>query len=440
MTPPCSIHLWGTIIGAVSYKKNDQSLALFEYHPKFLNSSIQLSPIAMPLRPGVFSFPKISQRTFKGLPGILVDSLPDKFGNQLIDQHMASKGYASHEISAIDRLLYVGQRGMGALEYQPALNMNTNDESMGGMLDLNALAELSQALLSREQKFLKKIKSTKDQQVVFDLLRVGTSAGGARAKALVAIHKKSGEVLPPNVMNPQDYSHWLVKFDGVGNNQDRDGKDPKGMTVVEYIYSMIGKLCDIDMPKCQLLEIQGQRHFLIERFDRVLKNNKLDKLHYASWCGLAHAHRDQTLAYSYEQLVLLMRQLNLPQSDIDKIYKRAIFNIIGRNQDDHTKNFGFLMDRQGVWALSPAFDMTYAHDPYGQWTKTHQIMLNGKGSEFNEQDLLSFAQYCNISKRQAKDVIENTIEAFAQFEKLAKQYDLNKLLAKTITSHLRLKL
>ncbi|HMQ10640.1 MAG TPA: type II toxin-antitoxin system HipA family toxin [Oligoflexia bacterium] len=440
MTPPCSIHLWGTTIGAVSYKKNDQSLALFEYHPKFLNSNIQLSPISMPLRPGVFSFPNISQRTFKGLPGILVDSLPDKFGNQLIDQHMASKGYASNEISAIDRLLYVGQRGMGALEYQPALNMNENDGYMGGMLDLNALAELSQVILSREQKFLQKIKNSKDQQVVFDLLRVGTSAGGARAKALVAIHKKNGDVLPPNVMNPQDYSHWLVKFDGVDNNQDRDGKDPKGMTVVEYIYSMIAQKCGIDMPRCQLLEIHGQRHFLIERFDRVLKNEKLDKLHYASWCGLAHAHRDETLAYSYEQLVLLMRQLNLPQSDIVKLFKRAMFNIIGRNQDDHTKNFGFLMDRTGQWSLSPAFDMTYAYDPTGQWTKTHQITLNGKGNDFQQQDLLSFAQYCNLSKRQAKDIIQNTIDAFSQFEKLAKEYDLNKPLTKTISSTLRLKL
>lgn len=440
MTPPCSIHLWGTNIGAVSYKKDNHQLAFFEYHPDFLDSNIQLSPIAMPLKPVVFSFPQISPRTFKGLPGILVDSLPDKFGNQLIDQHMASKGYAPDQISAIDRLLYVGERGMGALEYQPALNINKDDKHRGGVLDLNALAELSQVLLSREKQFFTKIKNSKDQQAVFDLLRVGTSAGGARAKALVAIHKETGDVMPPSVLNPEDYSHWLVKFDGVENNQDRDGKDPQGMTVVEYIYSIIAKQCAIDMPRCQLLEIEGQRHFLIERFDRVLNKSKLDKLHYASWCGLAHAHRDQTLAYSYEQLVLLMRQLNLPQSDLDKIYKRAVFNIVGRNQDDHTKNFGFLMDRRGQWSLSPAFDMTYAYDPSGLWTKTHQIMLNNKGSEFTEQDLLSFAQYCNLSKRQAKAVIENTIEAFSQFEKLAKQYDLNKALAKTISTHIRLKL
>lgn len=437
MTAPATVHLWGVMIGAVSYAPGGSDVAVFEYHPDFLDSAREVAPLMMPLRAGTFSFPNISKRTFKGLPGMLSDSLPDKFGNQLVDKHLANRGIPSEKITAMDRLHYVGARAMGALEYRPAQDFDLSSGPQGGILDLTELTELVNLTLSRTQELEARLQNAKTQQVAFDLLSVGTSAGGARAKALIALDPQDRPKVG-HIDHGADHSYWILKFDGIDENKDRDRGDPPGTTVLEYIYSRIANQCAIDLPKCRLLELGEQRHFLIERFDRVLRKDKLSKVHYTSWCGMAHAHRDQTAAYSYEQLILTMRQLRLPQKDLTELFRRAVFNVIGRNQDDHTKNFGFTMSREGEWSLSPAFDLTYSFDPTGQWTKTHQISLGGKGNGFVRDDLIAFGRTCDVSPREANEIVDGTREAFSTFSKLATEYELPPNLKKTVQSQLRM--
>lgn len=441
MTPPALVYLWDSLIGAVSYSPTDPNIAVFEYSEEFLDSEREVAPLMMPLHGRKYSFPDISMRTFKGLPGMLADSLPDKFGNQLIDKHLETKGIPTANITAIDRLHYVGPRAMGALEYRPAADfeLSAPGSARGGILDLGELTELASLTLSRTADLAQQLAGASTRQAAFDLLRVGTSAGGARAKALIALDDKDQPKVG-HLDHGIDHTYWLLKFDGITENKDRDHADPPGMTVLEYIYSLIARDCGIQQPRCRLLEQGGLRHFLIERFDRVVRKGKISKVHYTSWCGMNHAHRDQTAAYSYEQLVLVMRQLGLPQRQLEEIYRRAIFNIVGRNQDDHTKNFGFTMDREGVWSLSPAFDLNYAFDPQGQWTKNHQITLNGKGTDFHRGDLLSFGAHCNLSAKKAGQLLDQTLDAFATFGKLAQEQDLPASLKTTVQSQLRMNL
>lgn len=414
MSLPVAVELWGTRIGALSYPPGAGRVAVFEYEPAFVASGIQLAPLSLPLRAGTFSFPEVSERTFLGLPGVFADSLPDRFGNQLIDKHLANQGVPPENITAIDRLLYVGTRAMGALEYQPARELGSAFTGRGGVLDLGALTELAELTTRAHGELSEKLENAETRQAALDLLRVGTSAGGARAKALVAEGPR-GELRVGTVDHGPGYRYWLLKFDGISDNKDRDAVDPPGATVVEFVYSELARSCGIELPATRLLEHEGLRHFAIERFDRVWRGTRLDKLHYASWCGLAHAHRDAVGAYSYEQLVLVMRQLGLPQAQIEELFRRAVFNVLGRNHDDHTKNFGFLMDRSGRWRLAPAFDLTYAHDPRGRWTHSHQITLNGKAEAFARADLVRFGAYCNLSRRDALAVIERTRDALAGF-------------------------
>ncbi|MFN0062210.1 MAG: type II toxin-antitoxin system HipA family toxin [Myxococcaceae bacterium] len=438
MRPTCNVYLWGTWVGAVSYPPGQSDVAVFEYNPDFLDSGIQIAPLTMPLRPGTFRFPELSAHTFKGLPGMLVDSLPDKFGTQLIDKYLASLGRSPDAITAIDRLHYVGTRGMGALEYQPAEAFGTGTQ-VGGILDLAEITELAHLTLARDGALAKALRVAKTKQAAFDLIRIGTSAGGARAKAIVALDTED-RLKVGHLDHGSDHTYWLLKFDGIRGNKDRDGADPPGATLVEYIYSEIAQRCGIQMPRCRLLEEAKHQHFLIERFDRVVSEGKLRKLHYTSWCGMSHAHRDRTDAFSYEQLVLVMRQLGLPQVQITELFRRAVFNVVGRNQDDHTKNFGFLMNREGEWSLSPAFDMTYSYDPAGKWTRGHQISLNGKTDLFTREDLLQFGKSCSVSSREASRIIEATLDAFQEFGKLAARFGLSDALKRTIQTSLRLRL
>ncbi len=345
---------------------------------------------------------------------------------------MASKKIPSEDITTLDRLLYIGNRSMGALEYMPAEEFN-EDESCT-KLDLDKLCELNEELLLSKDSFRKKLSSTSKSQAL-RLIRVGSSAGGARSKALVAINKDK-ELFDGTLEHDSSFSYWLLKFD-TASNSDREGKDPVGMTKVEYIYSLIAKECEIDIPRTDYIEHKKDFHFLIERFDRVQLKGKLQKLHYVSWAGLEHADRDSTGVYSYEQLVLLVRKLKLGQGAVSEVFKRAVFNIVGRNQDDHTKNFGFLMNKKGEWCLSPAFDLTYSFDYTGKWTKVHQISLNGRRDGFSREDLLSFGDYCNLSNAKATAIIERVLDAFSTFKNHAELYDVDDNLRDTILQSIR---
>ena len=436
MSQIVEVKLWGTTIGHLGYAPGQAELATFEYTKEFAQSGIQVSPLQMSAPTLIHSFPDISQRTFKGLPGIVADSLPDKFGNQLIDLFMADKNTSPDNITALDRLLYIGSRGMGALEYHPAEPFV--DDYQDVALDIHQLAELAACVVSRDVEKREQLLSVENRLQALRLIRVGSSAGGARSKALLA-RTAEGVFKDGTVNYGVDHRYYLIKFDSE-NNQDRDHDDPKGMTRIEYIYSNIARECQINIPKTDYIIDGGDFHYLIERFDLINNKGVLEKLHYASWSGINHAHRDVTGVYSYEQLIMTAKMLGLGQSTLTEIFKRAVFNIVGRNQDDHTKNFGFLMNKAGEWLLAPAFDLTYAYDPLGKWTRVHQIKLAGKQAGFVRQDVLKFAEYCNLNERKASVIIDRTMAAFEQFESQAQQFGVSDILAKTVCDNLRLNL
>lgn len=437
MNEVVEVRLWGTTIGHLGYQPGQTEVATFEYTADFARSGIQVSPLQMIAPTLIHSFPDISQRTFKGLPGIVADSLPDKFGNQLIDLFMAEKNIAPSSITALDRLLYIGSRGMGALEYHPAKPFaDNNDKTLA--LDVHTLAELAACVVSRDSKKREQLLNTDNRAQALRFIRIGSSAGGARSKALVA--RSPDSLFKDGTENyGVDHRYYLLKFDSE-NNQDRDGRDPKGMTRIEYLYSKFARECQIEIPDTDFIVDGEDFHYLIERFDLINNNGHLEKLHYASWSGINHAHRDATGAYGYEQLIMTAKMLRLGQSALTELFKRAVFNVVGRNQDDHTKNFGFLMNKAGEWSLAPAFDLTYAYDPQGKWTQGHQIKLSGKQRGFVRQDLLKFAEYCNLNERKASKIIERTTTVFQQFEPQAKSLSVSAELLQTVRDNLRLDL
>ena len=434
MNNSVEVKLWGTTIGYLGYPPNAKH-AVFEYAPAFMKSGIYISPLTMKHPPAKHHFENISFRTFKGLAGVFADSLPDKYGNQLIDQFMAKKQISPEDISTLDRLLYIGDRAMGAVEYYPLAFEDERSEALA--LDVQTLSQLAEMVVKHKDTLQAKLADAKTSQDALSLIRVGSSAGGARSKALV-VQKEDGRLYDGTRLYHEPCSYWLLKFDSVSNS-DRDHTDPKGMTKVEYIYSLIAQKCDIDIPQTKFIETGDDFHFMIERFDRHNEGGKSSKLHYVSWAGLTHFDRDSTGAYSYEQLVMSVRKMGLGQSAVTEVFKRAVFNIVGRNQDDHTKNFGFLMDKSGTWRLSPAFDLTYSYDPTGSWTKVHQLKLNGKQDDFTMQDIIAFGNYCNLSSKKAQEILTSTQTHFSGFDALAKEYDVSDALRETVVGNLRLR-
>lgn len=432
MSSTVEVKLWGTTIGYLGYQPNS-NVAVFEYTSSFMHSPIYISPLTMKHPPAKHSFEAISFRTFKGVPGLFADSLPDKFGNQLIDQFMAKKQIVPENVSTLDRLLYIGDRAMGAIEYHP---FEFNEKPKAEMaLDINTLAQLAEMVLSKKTDLQQKLQDAKTSGDALSLIRVGSSAGGARSKALV-VQKANGKLYDGTRLYHEPCTYWLLKFDSLANS-DQDQKDPKGMTKVEYIYAQIAKKCGINIPKTSFIKAGDDFHFMIERFDRVNDGAKSSKLHYVSWAGLEHFDRDSTGAYSYEQLILTARRMKLGQNTITEIFKRAVFNIVGRNQDDHTKNFGFLMNKSGKWKLSPAFDLTYSYDPTGSWTKVHQLKLNNKQDNFTVEDIIAFGNYCTLSEKKSKEILKTTQTHFLAFETLANKYAVDDALKKTIMGNLR---
>lgn len=428
------MRLWGTTVGYLGYVPGQNRVATFEYSDAFTRSGVQLSPLVMAYPPALHRFDTISERTFKGVPGIVADSLPDKFGNQLIDLFMAERGVPHASITTLDRLLYVGSRGMGALEYEPSEDFGASaDRTLA--LDLPTLTELAAAVTSRAEDTQQRLLGAASRAQGLRLIRVGSSAGGARAKALVA--ERDGQLLDGTVDHGTEARYWLLKFDVAGNS-DRDSADPPGMTKVEYIYSQLARELQLDVPETKYIADGDAFHFLIERFDRVRAPAGLQKLHYGSWCGLSHAHRDTSGAFGYEQLVQTVRTLDLGQAAVTEVFRRAVFNVVGRNQDDHTKNFGFLMDRTGAWRLAPAFDLTYAFDTTGRWTRVHQIRMSGKQDGFVWDDILAFGKLCNLRESQVREITRDIVDALSRFEQRASDLDVPTALRRQIANHLRL--
>ena len=423
--------LWGSRIGAVTLPDGER-FASFEYDPNFATSGIEVSPITMPLDTAVHRFPALPLESFHGLPGLLADSLPDKYGNALIDAWLATQGRLPGDFNAIERLCYTGSRGMGALEFRP--NRGPRKETTNAVA-IDALVKLASEVLVHRAELSVTFAGGHKADALREILRVGTSAGGARAKAIIAWNPATNEVRSGQVKAPPGFEYWLIKFDGVANNKDRDLADPQGYGAIEFAYSRIAEAAGVTMNPCRLFEEGGRRHFMTKRFDRTADG---DRLHMQSFAALAHLDFNDPRAHSYEQTFVVMRKLGLPQSDIVQKFRRMVFNIVARNQDDHVKNIAFLMDRDGVWRLSPAYDVAYQYNPAGDWTSQHQMSVNNKRDGFTLADLVACGRSADLGRREVSAVLEDVTQAVSRWSDLASDTGVKPDFITDIAANLRL--
>ena len=400
MTAIAEVRLWGSRIAAVSMADGEE-IATFQYDPAFLASSIEVSPLVMPLRAEPYAFPGLALESFHGLPGLVADSLPDRYGQALIDAWLASQGRAPESFNAVERLCYVGQRGMGALEFRPSHGPRPTTSHD---LEVAALVALASEVYASRAELVASLAEGHRERAMRDILSVGTSAGGARAKAVIAFNPATQAVRSGQVDLEPGFEYWLLKFDGVTGNRDKDTlADPQGYGAIEYAYSLMAHDAGIEMTECRLLEEGGRRHFMTRRFDRGPDG---EKLHMQSLGALAHFDFNRAGAYSYEQAFAAMHSLSLPHAQVEQLFRRMTFNIVARNQDDHVKNIAFLMDRAGTWHLAPAFDMTYAYRPESRWTGRHQMTMNGKADDFTRADFEACGRVARLPSGRALRILD----------------------------------
>ncbi len=424
------VRLWGRTIGAVSLD-DGADIAAFEYDPAFSESGIEIAPIMMPLSNRVYSFPELSQKTFHGLPGLLADSLPDKFGNALINAWLARQGRSPESFNAVERLCYTGARGMGALEFAPATGPKVRQATS---IQIDKMVDLASEILTRRHNLKTSFADKSREQALKDILKVGTSAGGARAKAVIAWNKSTNEVRSGQLLADKGFEYWLLKFDGVRGNRDRELDDPKGYGLIEYAYAKMASDAGINMSECRIFAENGRHHFMTRRFDRLAGG---EKLHMQSLCALAHYDYNLAGAYSYEQALFVIRGLGLPMSMIEEMFRRMTFNIIARNQDDHVKNIAFLMDKAGRWSLAPAFDMTYSFNPTGAWTANHQMSMNGKRDGFTLEDFKACAKFTSMKRGRAQAIVNEVLETVSHWQDYAEEVGVSGSLRDQIQSTLR---
>ena len=410
MSTVAEVKLWGSTIGAVAMEAGEE-VAAFEYDSSFAASGIEVAPLTMPLSNEVYRFRALPQPTFHGLPGLLADSLPDRFGNALINAWLATQGRSPDSLNAVERLCYTGARGMGALEFEPVIGATSRRSSK---IQVDQLVELASQILTHRGSL--ETSFDKDDKALRDIFLVGTSAGGARAKAVIAWNPTTNEVRSGQVSAGKGFEYWLLKFDGVRGNKDKELEDPQGYGVIEYAYSTMAADAGITMNPCRLFEENGRRHFMTRRFDRFEGGKKL---HMQSLCGLAHYDFNQAGAYGYEQALGAIRKLGLPMKDVEQMYRRMVFNIVARNQDDHVKNIAFLMDRKGAWSLAPAFDMTYSYNPSGMWTASHQMTLNGKRDGFTLADFKACAKGASMKRGRAETILDEVRSVVSRWKDYA---------------------
>jgi serine/threonine-protein kinase HipA len=407
-----AVRLWGTQIGAVSLA-DGESVASFEYEPEFAAAGIELSPLRMPATPGrVYRFPELAKTSFGGLPGLLDDSLPDRFGHALIDAWLAGQRRTPGSFDAVERLCYIGMRGMGALEFIPALGP---DPTIDDELDVGSLVELAGEVLAHRPDLSESLAAPDKERAMREILRVGTSAGGARPKALIAWNPETEEVRSGQIELPPGFEYWLLKFDGV-DDTSRDLGRSKGYGAIEWAYSEMARAAGIEMTDCRLLEEGDRRHFMTRRFDRHADG---DKVHMQSLAALEHLDFELGEAHSYEQSFGVIRRLGLSAEAAEEQFRRMVFNVVGRNQDDHVKNISFLMDRRGNWSLSPAFDIVYSFNPDGRWTRVHQMSINGKRDDFTMADLDAAASVAGLKRGAARGITEEVTATVARWPEFA---------------------
>lgn len=421
MVDIAKVKLYDLDLGTVQWD-DSHGLARFEYVPTFISTGIQPSPITMPVKAGrVYTFAGIGRETFKGLPGLLADALPDTYGRALFDRWLALTGRTS--ANPIETLCYLGKRSMGALEFEPAMDKLHNPTER---IDVELLVDVANEVLTAKRDFITNLSDDKKKGIA-DIVRLGTSAGGQRAKAIIAFNKKTGEVRSGQIDVPEGFEHYIIKLDGV--SVETGFRDTQNFGRLEYSFYLLAKESGIEMSDSFLLEENGRAHFMTKRFDR----DGREKIHMQTLCGLAHYDYHMPRVYSYEQAFNVMRTLHLSYSEAQQMFRRMVFNVVIRNQDDHTKNISFLMDRQGKWQLSPAYDIGFAYNPKGQWTASHQMSINGKFDNLTRQDLLSFAEKNNI--KEAKEIIEKVNETAMRWDKIAHEVGVPSQMIEAINPH-----
>jgi len=420
------VNIWGELVGALSWD-NVNGIGYFEYDLSFLNKGVQLAPILMPnISNQIYSFENLNAETFQGIPPMLVDSLPDTFGNQLFNTWLIKKGMSLFDLNPVQRLSYLGKRGMGALEYEPVLGDSSNRLQT---IDFQEIVDIANVVLNSKEK---NSYSNINENSLTDIISIGTSAGGMRAKIILAFDEKNNIYKPGDLVYEKNHSYWLLKLDGVSN---KNLGDPEGFGKIEYAYYRMALECGIDMSKSYLHQENERYHFVTKRFDRLSDGSKL---HMQTLSGLTGMDYKQSTQYSYEQVFNVLRKLQLPYSDFEKMFTRMIFNVVARNQDDHVKNISFLMNKIGVWSLSPAYDLSYSYNSKGIWTSQHQLSINGKRNQFELDDLLSVAITNNI--KNPKKIIDKVIFNVMRFPLFAQIADVPKSQIDSIVKTHRLKL
>jgi serine/threonine-protein kinase HipA len=421
------INIWNKRVGAIAWDEVTK-LASFEFEPSFLGNGWNLSPLKMPIAGAekqIFTFPELrNTTTFKGLPGLLADVLPDKYGNSIMNIWLAKNGRPTNSMNPVEQLCFIGKRGMGGLEFEPIIPKTTNAATK---IELDSLLHIAQQILAGRQNFNTNL-SADEAKAMSDILKIGTSAGGARAKAVIAFNPTTKEIRSGQANVPKGFAHWLLKFDGITDEQLGTSL---GYGRVEMAYYLMAKQAQIEMTECRLLEENGRAHFMTKRFDRENDNSKL---HVQSFCAMAHYDFNEVTLYSYEQLFETMRSLLLPYTAAEQLYRRMVFNVMAKNCDDHTKNFSFIMDKTGEWKLAPAFDVCHAYRPGSTWVSQHSLSVNGKRQNITKDDLLQVAKNMNIKKADA--IIKEVNAVVSQWNDFAKQTnvhtELKDAIAKTL--------
>jgi serine/threonine-protein kinase HipA len=427
------VTLWGTRVAAVSIDQGER-YATFQYDPAFVRSGMEIAPTRMPLREQPYRFPGLPQDAFGGLPGLLADSLPDRWGTALVNAWLASQGREESSFDVVERLCYVGTRGTGALELQPAREPASASHAE---LQVQALVRLASEVLADRAEFVTELRRNPDEEAMKAILAVGSSAGGARPKAFIAYNEVSAQVRSGQLDAGDGFRQWVLKFDGVRQAGDHGLTDPEGWGAVEYAYSKLARAAGIEMTDCRLLEEHGRRHFMTRRFDRPDGGGKL---HMQSVGALEHVSYNEPGSYSYEQLMLLIRHLGLTTPVVQQQFRRMVFNVVARNQDDHVKNVAFLMDRDGGWRLAPAYDVTWAWSPGNRWLDAHQMTINGKRDGFTVADLREVAKLAGLPRGRAESILAEITDVVASWPSVAAEVSVEPQLAQRIADSHRLAL
>ena len=421
------INIWNKRIGAIHWN-SESGFADFEFDPAFSQYGLDVSPLKMPIREAsdnIFSFRELAgSKTFKGLPGLLADVLPDRYGNELINTWLARVGRPSGSMNPVEMLCFIGKRGMGALEFEPVVPKSANQATI---VEIGSLVDVAQQILTGRQSFQSQL-SHDEQKSLSDILKIGTSAGGARAKAIVAWNAETGEVRSGQTDAPEGFTQWLLKFDGVDDSQFGA---TWGYGRVEMAYHLMAIDCGIEMTECRLIEENGRAHFMTRRFDRPSDN---EKLHVQTFCGLIHYDFNDIYSYSYEQLFQTMRMLRLTYPEAEQMFRRMVFNVMAQNCDDHTKNFAFTMNQVGEWKLAPAYDICHAYRPGSSWVSQHALSINGKRQGISRDDLLEVGRQMNVKKAPAIiSQISEVVERWREFaEQVKVESELRDAIGKTL--------